>query len=54
MSSITAEMSSKFMVPMLSAKNAGIDGPAIAPVLAPVAMTPNSRGAWSRLNSPDM
>ena len=51
---MVAEINNRFIVPMLSAKKTGIDGPTMAPVLAPVAMTPNSRGAWSRLNNPDM
>ena len=36
------------------AKNVGIDGPTMAPILAPLAITANSLGACSFENRPDM
>ena len=54
MSSIPAEISIRFMTPMSAAKKVGIDGPTIAPRLAPLAMIANNRGACSFEKVPDM
>ena len=53
-SSSMAAISSRFRLPMSSAKNVGIAGPTIAPALAPIAMIANSLFACSRLYRPDM
>jgi hypothetical protein len=51
--SIAAAINIRLFVPKLSTKKIGIVGPTIAPVLAPVAMIPNRRGAWFYENRTD-
>jgi hypothetical protein len=47
---ITAEINNKFITPKLFTNNIGIDGPIIAPILAPEAIKPNNLGACSLEN----